>query len=250
MVTSHERQGVSNHPQHDCLFCILFRLTSKKTPKLCIIGPVRRIHLHQRPVDSLHKLPISNAKRVSMQLRHHVKGYVNSLWPSQESNTVIARKQYCYLGKTVLKKIDYMSFPGLRVLRYLLRLHFKHFPDGVVNNTSIHGESFQSMSNQYPSRACIIWIWKHVTNWGRDKMTSFAICIWHFHIHFLVWSYCSLIRVSSIFVPKVPVNNKPALVKIMADAGETISPYLNQWWPSLVADIDASFGTQNLVDCV
>ena len=38
--TGPRRHGVSNHHQPNCLFDILFRLTVKKTSKLCIIGPL------------------------------------------------------------------------------------------------------------------------------------------------------------------------------------------------------------------
>ena len=39
-VTSHECFGISNNWQLDCLFNSLLRLTWKKTPMLCITGPL------------------------------------------------------------------------------------------------------------------------------------------------------------------------------------------------------------------
>ena len=45
------------------------------------------------------------------------------------------------------------------------------------------------------------------------------------------------IRMSLEFVPKVPRNNIPALVQIMAWCLQATSHYLNQWWPSLPTHI-------------
>ena len=39
-----------------------------------------------------------------------------------------------------------------------------------------------------------------------------------------------LLKISLEFVPKVPINNIPALAKIMACADQVTSHYLNQWW--------------------
>ena len=49
-----ERDGVSNHQPHDCLFNRLFRRRSKKTSKLCVRG------IHRWPVKtSSHKGPVT-----------------------------------------------------------------------------------------------------------------------------------------------------------------------------------------------
>ena len=49
-VISHERHGVSNHLQFDCLFNRLFRLTSQNKWKLYMTGLCERIYLS--PMDS------------------------------------------------------------------------------------------------------------------------------------------------------------------------------------------------------
>ena len=51
-VTSHEYHGTSNHRHVNGLFITLFRLTSKKTLKLCFTG------IYLRPVDSTRKEPV------------------------------------------------------------------------------------------------------------------------------------------------------------------------------------------------
>ena len=52
-----ERDSVSNHQPHDCLFNCLFRRRSKKTSKLRVTGLMRGIH--RGPVNSPHKLPVT-----------------------------------------------------------------------------------------------------------------------------------------------------------------------------------------------
>ena len=49
------RDGVSNHQPHDCLLNRLFRLRSRKTPKLRITGFCAR----NSPVNSPHKWPVT-----------------------------------------------------------------------------------------------------------------------------------------------------------------------------------------------
>ena len=53
-VTSYGRHGISDHQWLDCLFNILFRLTTKKISKLCINDPLWGAN-HQWAADSLHK---------------------------------------------------------------------------------------------------------------------------------------------------------------------------------------------------
>ena len=48
------------------------------------------------------------------------------------------------------------------------------------------------------------------------------------------------IKISLKFLPKIPTNNMPALVQIMACADQATSHYLNQWW-SVYWRIYASF---------
>ena len=45
------------------------------------------------------------------------------------------------------------------------------------------------------------------------------------------------IRFSPKFVPRTPIDNKPALVNVMAWRQQAISHYLNQCWPSSLAHI-------------
>ena len=56
-ATSNEHQDKLIHLPLDCLFSCLFRLTSTKTSKLCIIGPFVK-GMHRWPVDSPHKGPV------------------------------------------------------------------------------------------------------------------------------------------------------------------------------------------------
>ena len=72
-VTSHDRQGVSNHRQHGCMFNRLFRLISKKMAKSAWLF-VRGIH--RSPVDSLAMGPLRRKKRFTSW--HH---YVCSMLP-------------------------------------------------------------------------------------------------------------------------------------------------------------------------
>ena len=53
----YERDSVSNHQRLDCLFNLLFRRRSKKTPKLHVTGLYEGIHWW--PVDSAHKGPVT-----------------------------------------------------------------------------------------------------------------------------------------------------------------------------------------------
>ena len=54
-------------------------------------------------------------------------------------------------------------------------------------------------------------------------------CRWHFQMHFVNENaWISSLEISLTFVPKVWINNVPALVQIVAD--EATSHYLNQWW--------------------
>ena len=67
-----ERDSLSNHQPHDCLFNCLFRRSSKKTSKLSVTGlcdwnsPVTGEFPAQRA---------SNAENVSIWWRHHVDPY-------------------------------------------------------------------------------------------------------------------------------------------------------------------------------
>ena len=50
-------------------------------------------------------------------------------------------------------------------------------------------------------------------------------------------------KISLKFVPKIPINNIPALVQIMAWCRQATSHYLNQWWydyQSIYASLDLS----------
>ena len=57
----------------------------------------------------------------------------------------------------------------------------------------------------------------------------------HFPDEILRWIFLNenlwiLINISLKFVPRVPINNIPALVQIMAWRRQATSHYLNQWW--------------------
>ena len=66
------RDTVSNHQPHDCLLNRLFRLRSKKTSKLRVIG----ICAGNSPVPGeFHAQMASNAENVSIWWRHHY------IWP-------------------------------------------------------------------------------------------------------------------------------------------------------------------------
>ena len=48
-------------------------------------------------------------------------------------------------------------------------------------------------------------------------LVSYIDCCWrHFQVHFCEWKCCILIKISLKFFPKVPIDNNPALGKIMA----------------------------------
>ena len=53
-----ERHGVSNHQPLDCLFYALFKLTSKKTSKVRVTGPLWG-KIHRWPVNFPHKGPVT-----------------------------------------------------------------------------------------------------------------------------------------------------------------------------------------------
>ena len=66
-----ERDGVSNHQPHDCLFSCLFRRKSKKTSKLRVTGLCEG----NSPVTGeFPAQKVSNAANVSIWWRHHVFG--------------------------------------------------------------------------------------------------------------------------------------------------------------------------------
>ena len=53
---------------------------------------------------------------------------------------------------------------------------------------------------------------------------------WHFQMHFYEWKFPILIWISLQYVPKGLIDNKPALVQIMAWRHKATSHYVNQWW--------------------
>ena len=55
------------------------------------------------------------------------------------------------------------------------------------------------------------------------------------------------IKISLMFVPKGQINNIPALVQLMACAGQATSHYLNQWWLDY-RRIYASLGLNELTE--
>ena len=64
-----ERDGISNHQPHDCLFNGLFRCRSKKTPKFCVTG------LFSGNSPGTGEFPAqmaSNAENITIWWRHHV----------------------------------------------------------------------------------------------------------------------------------------------------------------------------------
>ena len=74
----HERDGVSNHQPHDCLFNRLFKRRSKKISKFCVTGLCAGNS--PGPVNSPHKRA-RNAENASIWWRHH--GLVRLLPNSQ-----------------------------------------------------------------------------------------------------------------------------------------------------------------------
>ena len=65
-----ERDGVSNHQPHECLFSRLFRRRSKKTSKLRVTG----LFAGNSPVTGeFPAQKVSNAENVSTWWRHHGK---------------------------------------------------------------------------------------------------------------------------------------------------------------------------------
>ena len=55
-MTTHERHGVSNHRQLDCLFSHLFSLTTKELPSSALLDPCEGNH--RLPMDFPHKGPV------------------------------------------------------------------------------------------------------------------------------------------------------------------------------------------------
>ena len=90
-----ERDGVSTHQPHDCLFNRLFRCRSNKTPKLRVTGlcegnsPLTGEFPTQRA---------SNAENVSIWWRHHVYHllnmitYIPSQWLAFQTNPNIPKE--------------------------------------------------------------------------------------------------------------------------------------------------------------
>ena len=66
-------------------------------------------------------------------------------------------------------------------------------------------------------------IWSDVSAWTQWP----TFCRQHIQIHFLAWIWLYLINISPTFVPNAPIDNKSALVQVMArhQAGD-ISHYL------------------------
>ena len=71
-----ERDGVSNHQPHDCLFNRLFRHTWKKTSKLRVTVRVTGLCEGNSPLTGeFPSQRSSNAENVSIWWRHHVYSY-------------------------------------------------------------------------------------------------------------------------------------------------------------------------------
>ena len=80
-----ERDGVSNHQSHDCLFNRLFRHRSKKIPKLCVIGVCAENSLVTGEFPTQRT---SNAENLSIWWRHHAMSEIYSatkLWQATTS---------------------------------------------------------------------------------------------------------------------------------------------------------------------
>ena len=74
-----------------------------------------------------------------------------------------------------------------------------------------------------------------LTQWGRDKWTPFRRR--HFQMHFLEWKFWIPIKISLKFVSKVPINNIPALVQIMAWRRSGAKPLSEPMMVSLLTHI-------------
>ena len=81
-----ERDGVSDHPPHDCLLNRLFRRRSKKISKFRVIGPCEG----DSPVTGeFPSQTANNAENVSIWWRHH--GMILS-------NSASYRSAFCRIG--------------------------------------------------------------------------------------------------------------------------------------------------------
>ena len=82
-----ERNGVSNHRHLDCLFSLLFRRPSKKTPKPRVTG----LYEGNPPVTGgFPSQRASDAENVSIWWRHHVTPY-SFTWSGEPYSYIKAR---------------------------------------------------------------------------------------------------------------------------------------------------------------
>ena len=106
-MTSHDRHGVSNHQHVHCVFHLLLKHTSKKTPKLCATSEGKP------PVNGGFPLQrTSNAERISIWWRLHENvvcrmGFISCrpecLVPASNSSTLV---------------IHFIMYPALQMLLF------------------------------------------------------------------------------------------------------------------------------------
>ena len=91
-----ERDGVSNHQPHDCLFNRYSRRRSKNTSKLCVTG----LHEGNSPLTGEFPAQMaSNAEIVSIWWRHHVVFLICEKYWNEHDGTYV---QYDVMTRVIL----------------------------------------------------------------------------------------------------------------------------------------------------
>ena len=244
-----EYDGVSNHQSHDCLLKRLFRRRSKKTLKLRITGlcegnsPVTGEFRAQRA---------SNAENISIWWRHHVRMIHQCITRHKKLKLASKESKDLHVGfvfgvpclsicnvKCDPQKISFNAYKeyslqqtqtvmeyiprNIHVVRALLCFvvvqYRSNLPTSVIT-ALIHGRSHHCPSvREAALKNMSKWIIRihGVLGWlippgqnGRHFANVIFRCI---VVNEKFWI---LIKISLKLVPKSPIDNIPALVKIMA----------------------------------
>ena len=201
----YERDGVSNHQPHGCVLKRLFTRRSKNTSNLCVTGFCER----NSPVNSPHKGPVTwkmfpfDDVIMWCLLIHEMysKTFIakETVWTSQMAETTNRVKAYVdqtFSSLASSKFVETTTQCEANDDKIACISMLVQFWTLTVDNSSPPGQNGRHFADD---------IFKCMN----EKLRI-------------------LIRVSLKFVPKGPINNKSALVQVMAWAEQATSHYLKK----------------------
>ena len=110
---------------------------------------------------------------------------------------------------------------GGQVVRYLnqtvgkIRFYLS-ISSGCMIHCTLQKHNVNTMCHETSMTSSFVTIFIILTHWGRDKMDAISQTTDTFKPIFVNENIRFLIKISLKFVPKVPINNIPALIQIMA----------------------------------